>query len=383
LKTNLQRIVLTASIAVSFLVGCSTSKRITDRTDPSRPSDVQVKEGYDTLGRKWEVFRREESALVTYAGTITDIDYATREMTLKGPDGRLETFVVDKKVQRFEEARIGDKVSVDYYLGIDAEVRPPTAEEKANPLKVLDTAEARNGPNAAPSAYDMRRVRALVTIASVDKSAQTVTVKGSNGRYYTSRVKDPSRLDKVRIGDSILMTFTEATVVSLKPTVMTRSESLLLNYTGTITDLDYPNREMTLKSSDGQVATFYVDRTVQRFNEAKVGDKVSMTYYLGVSAEVRKPTAEEKQNPLVVLDTSTIAGPDAAPGAYETRKIRAVVTIESMDKSAQTVTVKGPRGKYFTTRVADPSRFERVRIGDNILMTFTEATAVSLKPATE
>ena len=139
------------------MVGCSTSKRITDLgTDPSRPSDVEVKEGYDTLGRKWEVFRREESALVTYAGTITDIDLCNARDDPGGPDGRLETFVVDKKVQRFEEARVGDKVSVDYYLGIDAEVRQPTDEEKANPLKVLDTAEARNGPNAAPSAYDDR-----------------------------------------------------------------------------------------------------------------------------------------------------------------------------------------------------------------------------------
>jgi hypothetical protein len=36
---------------------------------------------------------------------------------------------------------------------------------------------------------------------------------------------------------------------------------------------------------------------VQRFNEAKVGDKVSMDYYLGFNAEVRKPTAEEELNP--------------------------------------------------------------------------------------
>jgi hypothetical protein len=126
-----------------------------------------------------------------------------------------------------------------------------------------------------------------------------------------------------------------------------------------------------------------VDKAVQRFNEAKVGDKVFMDYYLGVSAEVRRPTTEEKQNPLVVLGTAGKAGLDAAPAAYEARQIRAVVTIENLDSNAQTVTVKGPRGKYFTTRVADPSRFERVRIGDTILMTFTEATAVSLKPAAD
>jgi hypothetical protein len=217
MKRNLHAPAVLAAIAASFLTGCSTPLSITDRTDPNRPSIVQVQEGYDTFGRKWEVLSRHESLLLSYTGTITDIDYANREITLKGPEGQLETFVVDKKVQRFNEARVGDKVAIDYYLGVDAEVRPPTNEEQADPLKVLDTIKVRTGSDAAPSAYDVRRVRAVVTIEGLDKSAQTVTVKGPRGKYFTARVKDPSRLDKVRIGETIVMTFTEATAVSLKP----------------------------------------------------------------------------------------------------------------------------------------------------------------------
>jgi hypothetical protein len=166
-----------------------------------------------------------------------------------------------------------------------------------------------------------------------------------------------------------------------KPEVMSRTDFVLLNYTGTITDIDYPNREMTLKSSQGQLETFAVDKKVQRFNEAKVGDKVSIDYYLGFNAEVRKPTAEEERNPLVVMETAGRAGPDAPAAAHSMRRIRAVVTIEGLDRAAQTITVKGPRGKYFVARVVDPSRFERVRVGETILMTFTEAAAISLKPA--
>src|SRR6185295_20235017 len=102
---------------------------------------------------------------------------------------------------------------------------------------------------------------------------------------------------------------------------------VLLNYTGTITDIDYPNREMTLEGPHGQLETFAVDKKVQRFNEAKVGDKVSIDYYLGFNAEVRKPTAEEEQNPLVVVESAGRAGPEAAPAAHGMRQIRAVVTI--------------------------------------------------------
>jgi len=166
-----------------------------------------------------------------------------------------------------------------------------------------------------------------------------------------------------------------------KPPVLGRTDFVLLNFTGTITDIDYTNREITLQDPQGRIETFSVDKNVQRLNEAKVGDKVSLDYYIGFNAEVRKPTAEEQQNPLVVTEVAGRAGPDAAPAAGAVRHIRAVVTIEGLDRPTQTVTVKGPRGKYFVARVADPSRLEQVHIGETIVLIFTEAAAISLKPA--
>ena len=229
-----------ASIAASFIMGCSSAPRITHRTDPTRSSVVQRQEGYDTLGRKWEdettqpapqpapvaqpavaaakpeMMTRNDFVLLSYTGTLTDIDYPNREMTLKSSQGRLETFAVDKKVQRFNEAKVGDTISIDYYLGFNAEVRKPTPEEEKNPLVVLDR-ESRATPNAPPAARGLRQIRAVVTIESLDRAAKTVTVKGPRGKYFTARVADPSRLEKVRVGQTILMTFTEAAAISLKP----------------------------------------------------------------------------------------------------------------------------------------------------------------------
>ena len=82
-----------------------------------------------------------------------------------------------------------------------------------------------------------------------------------------------------------------------------------------------------------------------------------------------------------MLEATGRAGPSEAPAGTDMRQIRAVVTIEGLDRQDQTITVKGPRGKYYIARVADPSRFDQVRIGDTIVMTFTEAAAISLKPA--
>src|SRR5215467_3071553 len=119
MKKNLQSPAVLAAIAASFLLGCN-SERITSRTDPKRPSVVQVNEGYDTLGRRWgepEMLTRAGSMLLTFTGTIIDIDYNDREFTLKDSQGQIETFVAGESVQRFNEAKVGDKVSLDYYLG--------------------------------------------------------------------------------------------------------------------------------------------------------------------------------------------------------------------------------------------------------------------------
>jgi hypothetical protein len=229
MKRNLLIVAVPAAIAASFLVGCG-SPDIIARTDPGRPSIVQVQQGYDTVGRKWDdqrqtavyqtpqqkMLSRNEVDIQTFTGTITDIDYENREVTLKSPQGQSETFSVGKSVQRFNEAKVGDKVSMDYYYGFNAEVRKPTAEEQQNPLVYLQ-ATGRTAADEAPSGANLRQIRAVVTIEGLDRAERTITVKGPRGKYYSARVANPSRFDQVHIGDTVVMTFTEASAISLTP----------------------------------------------------------------------------------------------------------------------------------------------------------------------
>jgi len=190
MKRNLLIIAVPAAIAASFLVGCG-APRITARTDPGRPSIVQVQEGYDTVGRRWEdqanqpaqpkMISRNELEVRNFTGTITDIDYSGREVTLKNSEGRIETFSVRQDVTRLNEAKVGDKVSIDYYYGFDAEVRKPTAEEQQNPLVVLQST-GRAESDEAPAGTSVRQIRAVVTIEGLDRADQTLTVKGPRGK---------------------------------------------------------------------------------------------------------------------------------------------------------------------------------------------------------
>jgi hypothetical protein len=168
---------------------------------------------------------------------------------------------------------------------------------------------------------------------------------------------------------------------------MTREASQRVTVTATVEAIDLDKRELTLKNSMGNSVTFTVSPEVKRLNEVNVGDTVRADYLASFAAEIRKPTAEEEKNPLVVTGADGRAPADMPPAAAGARKLKVVTTIEGLDRRAQTVTVKGPRGHYLTARVADPSRLTQVRIGETIIITYTEAIAISLekvdKKATE
>jgi len=163
--------------------------------------------------------------------------------------------------------------------------------------------------------------------------------------------------------------------------VPSREDTILVSLTASVEGIDYTNREVTLKGPLGNEVTFTVDQRVKRLDEVKVGDSVRADYYISVAAEIRKPTAEEEKNPLVLLDAAGKAPPGTSPAAGGLRRFKVVTTIEGLDRPTQTVTVKGPRGRYLTARVADPARLTQVRIGDHIVITYTEAVAVSLEKA--
>ena len=168
---------------------------------------------------------------------------------------------------------------------------------------------------------------------------------------------------------------TLVSVSSDKPGEITQ----MISVTATVAAIDMNTRELTIVNLEGQAITFLVDEEVQRLDEFKRGDKIKVDYYVSLASEIREPTAEEKENPLVMIAGAGKASDDTAPAAAGLRQFKAVVTIVGIDRSAEMVTLQGPRGNYLITRVLHPSRLEKVKVGDTVIVTYTEAMAVSLE----
>ena len=151
-----------------------------------------------------------------------------------------------------------------------------------------------------------------------------------------------------------------------------------MNITATVEAINVDTRMVTLRSGDN-VTSFTVDKKVKRLHEVKVGDKIKATYYISLATDIRQPTPEEMKNPLVVLEGAGRTPPGATPAAGGLRQIRAVVTVEGIDRAAERVTLKGPQGNIVTVRVLDPSRLDMVTLGSTVIVTYTEALAISLE----
>jgi len=150
----------------------------------------------------------------------------------------------------------------------------------------------------------------------------------------------------------------------------------------TIVSLDLTTRLATLRGSAGNLITVEVDEAIERLDEMEVGDIVTVEYMTYMMAEFRRPTIEELKEPLVILAEGEKAPKDMAPEGIVGALVKAVVTIEIINRPDMLVTVKGPLGNYTTIPSEDPSLIEQLNVGEVVILTYVEAIAMSLEKVT-
>ena len=162
---------------------------------------------------------------------------------------------------------------------------------------------------------------------------------------------------------------------------LSAERTILASVTAKVEAIDPAKREVTLKGSLGNVVTFVVDKRVKRLNEVKVGDEVTADYYVSLAGELREPTEEEKAHPLTIIEGGARAPKGAEPAGGVLRAIKVVATVIGLDLPTQSVTLQGPLGNSGTIRAEHVDKLKQLRLGDTILVTYTEALAISLEKA--
>ncbi len=148
-------------------------------------------------------------------GEVIAVDLETREVVVRGPAGNFVTLSAREDGVDLSKIAPGDTIIADYVASIEAEVRAPTAEEEANPWVVLGEMGRTTDDASMTAAGAARLVRAVCTIEAMDRNGN-VMIQDARGRMHTVGGVEMDKLDNVRLGDTVVVVFTEALVLSLK-----------------------------------------------------------------------------------------------------------------------------------------------------------------------
>jgi hypothetical protein len=152
--------------------------------------------------------------------------------------------------------------------------------------------------------------------------------------------------------------------------------------TATVQSVDHDNRALVLRTSDGPDTLVVVGPEVRNFDQIEPGDTVTATYREALLAEV-VPKGSASGGPRTTISKSR-ANPGEPPAASVSASVSTDVVIQSVDQSFDTVTFKRPDGIVRTVAVESPeaTRFLRkLKPGDEVRVTYTEATAIALNKA--
>lgn len=154
------------------------------------------------------------------------------------------------------------------------------------------------------------------------------------------------------------------------------SDSDSVTMKASIEAIDKTLRSVTLKGPRGNLVTVYADETFKRFDQLKVGDIVTATITVAVAARIRKAGDPE---PKESKETSSIFKEKIGGKAYAESTI--TVSVEEIDRTAPSVTVKTADGRVLSFRVKNAANLKNLKVGDQVDVTVGLGLLLSVDPA--
>jgi hypothetical protein len=153
---------------------------------------------------------KERAAVMT--ATVQAIDLNTRIVTLKGPKGEVRDIKVGEEAVNLPQLKVGDLVTVKYYESLAIEVIKPGTVSGAGEQSAIVRAK----PGEMPGGMAARQSTVTATVSAIDKKKGTISLKGPEGKTVIAKAEDPKNLDKVNVGDELMITYTEALAISVE-----------------------------------------------------------------------------------------------------------------------------------------------------------------------
>jgi hypothetical protein len=146
----------------------------------------------------------------------------------------------------------------------------------------------------------------------------------------------------------------------------------------TVEAIDHTNRTVALRGPKGNLVALEVDPSVTRFDNLKVGDVVTTSYYESVAYDIKKPGTPVGPDK-IITQTGKYTG--AKPGGGVSATTVSTVTIVAIDTATPAVTIRTSDGAVQSIRVLHPEYLKDVKVGDVVEVTKKAALMISVDAA--
>jgi len=145
------------------------------------------------------------------------------------------------------------------------------------------------------------------------------------------------------------------------------AEAMETTIEGEVMVVNTDTRLMTLKTAEGEYKVLHVPPEVERLDQIKIGDMVSITET--TTALIELQTGRDAGAMGAEGDTAVDAAPGEKPAGSITDTLTLYGKVVGVDKAAGTVTIKGAE----TTRVfpvEDKALLDELKVGDGVVARF-------------
>jgi hypothetical protein len=150
--------------------------------------------------------------------------------------------------------------------------------------------------------------------------------------------------------------------------------------TAQVTAVDKATRKVELKGPEGKTVSVVASDEVRNFDQIRVGDMVVIQYVEALTLELQKSGAAKAPTE----QTAAVrAKPGEKPAGAVGRQVTLTADVVNVDPKKSIISLKGPEGRVVDLKVKNQDHFKVVKKGDKVDVTYTEALAIAVEPASK
>lgn len=147
------------------------------------------------------------SQTVQMTATVEAINMATREVTLRGENGKSQTISVGPEARNLGQVKPGDEVTAEFTRGLDIQV---FADDGNEPGAGTLAAAGRSEQGDMPGAMAVTSEVITAKVAEINQDTNTFKLQWPDGSVEEFVAQNPENLQRADVGDIVVITYTEA-----------------------------------------------------------------------------------------------------------------------------------------------------------------------------